>query len=420
MICLPDPVDNRFLFLDMNAFFASCEQHRQPELRGRPVGVTPIVNDAGCILAASYEAKRRGVTTGCRVGEARLKIPELAVVEAEPKYYMEIHNRIVSFLTREISPYPIRLSIDEFAIPLDKRERWTPNAHALAVKLKKRMSQIFSPYLLCSIGIGPNQLLAKLATDLQKPDGLVTIQTHTIRQALAQTCLRDLPGINWGIERQLNRIGVRTPVDLYDASEHLLRRTLGTSGTAWWHALRGYSIGSTLPGSAFGFGTSLSKTKSVSHSHVLAPTMRTKTKARAVLYKLWIKVVDRLRDKGLGAKQIVMAARGHMDRWSFSVTVQATQDVFRVWEAVTSDYDRLPDTFQPTQMYVVVFDLAAHSAWQPKLFKDNEPKVAGAFAAVEKMNSRYGRWTVKPASLLIAGDAAPNRISFHAPDYAMD
>ena len=94
--------------------------------------------------------------------------------------------------------------------------------------------------------------------------------------------------------------------------------------------------------------------------------------------------------------------------------------MFRLWQAVARDYDQLPEAFAPIQMAVVVFDLAIHNPWQPKLFTDNEPKIANIFAAVEKTNNRYGRWTIKPASLLIAGDSAPNRIAFHAPDYVMD
>ncbi len=404
----------------MNAFFASCEQYLQPRLRGLPVAVTPTNHDSGCVIAASYEAKRLGVTTGCRVGDAKLKIPHIQIVDARPKEYVAIHNTIAEFLLREVGPDINRLSIDEFAVPLDKTEQWTPNAHRLAVRIKAFLSQIFDNSLHGSIGIGPNTFLAKLATDLQKPNGLVVVQTHQLEQAYTGLKLRDLPGINWGMEQRLHCIGIRTVLGFYQAREPLLRRAFGTCGTAWWHALRGYNIGVTMPGSAFGFGASLRKTKSISHSHVLAPALRTKTKARTVLYKLWIKVVDRLRDKRLGAKQVFMSARSAETRWTFSVTVQATQDVFRVWQAIAHNYDALPDSFEPKQMYVVVFDLAAHNPSQPTLFTDTAPKVSSAFAAVEKMNTRYGRWTVKPASLLIAGDAAPNRITFHAPDYAMD
>src|SRR5438477_5035546 len=95
---LPEPRDNQYLFLDMNAFFASCEQHRYPSLRGVPVAVTPTIAPSGCVIAASYEAKRLGVTTGCRVGEALGRIPGLTIVKADPRYYVEVHNKIANFL----------------------------------------------------------------------------------------------------------------------------------------------------------------------------------------------------------------------------------------------------------------------------------------------------------------------------------
>lgn len=417
---LPPVVDNRILFLDMNAFFASCEQWRDPSLRGRPVGVTPTLANSGCVIAASYEAKRLGVTTGCSVGEAKARIPSIRIVESKPKNYVAVHKQIVHFLETAVAPDVNRLSIDEFAISLDKSERWTPNAHAVAVKIKRFLATTYSGFIRCSIGIGPNAFLAKLATDIEKPDGLAIVQTHTLEDFYRRLALRDLPGIHFGLERRLNILGARTPLEFYSLSQPRLKRALGVSGTAWWYALRGYAIGAILPGSAFGFGTSLIKTRSVGHSHVLAPNLRTKAKARAVLYKLWIKVAERLRAKKLGAQAVWMAAESKTDHWSARVIVLPTQNVFAVWRVVARDYDRLPDSFSPLQARVVAFDLELHDSRQPKLWPDAELKVARVFAAVTKTNDRYGRWTLAPASMLTIAGAAPNRIAFHAPDYEMN
>ena len=103
----------------MNAFFASCEQWRDPALRDQPVGVTPTLHNSGCVIAASYEAKKLGVTTGCSVGYAKQKIPRIHIVESKPKNYVAIHETIAFFLEQEIGPQINRLSIDEFAIALD-------------------------------------------------------------------------------------------------------------------------------------------------------------------------------------------------------------------------------------------------------------------------------------------------------------
>ncbi len=407
---LPLPRDNQFLFLDMNAFFASCEQHRRPELRGRPVGVTPTPKPSGCVIAASYEAKKLGVSTGCRVGEAQKRIPGIVIVPADPKFYVQIHNQIHNFLLTEITPNPIKLSIDEFAIPLDKREQWTPNAHALAIHIKKRLSEIFSPWLRCSIGIGPNLFLAKLGTEIQKPNGLVIIQLHNLEQAYEPLQLRDIPGINWGMSNRLHGLGIRTPGQFLAAPQPLLHAAFGISGDAWWHNLRGYRV-----------DVATSPTKSISHSHVLEPNLRTKTEARAVFYKLFLKVMDRLREKQLSTSAVAVYIRSHDAWWQHKVAVRPTQSSFQVFRAMARAYDdTLPPYFQPKRIVVWAWELQPYQPSWLGLFPEDSPKEAQLFAAVDSLNEQFGRWTVQPASLLKIRESAPNRIAFRVPDFAMD
>ncbi|HEY1074338.1 MAG TPA: hypothetical protein VGE59_01390 [Patescibacteria group bacterium] len=415
MIHLPAPRDNQWLFLDMNAFFASCEQHHDPSLSGKPIAVAPSLGPSACIIAASYEAKAHGITTGWRVGEAKQKLPELIVVPGNHRYYTDIHNRILSFLDAEVSPGVKTLSVDEFGIPLDTREQWTPNAHALAIKVKEGISDIFSPALMCSVGVAPNMFLAKVGTEIQKPNGLVVIQQHTIESAFSQLALREIPGINWGMSRRLNAIGIKTTVDFFRAPQDLLHNAFGITGDAWWYNLHGYNLQHTN-----GFRAS-ERPKSISHSHVLAPALRTKAKGRAVLYKLWIKVADRLREKHLGTSRISIMARSHTDRWEHTLSLSPTQNVFDVFRHVAAAYDtELSDRFCPKQILVVCHSLTPHTPQPISLFDTTSHKVIDLFEASKNLNHKFGRWTVKPASLLIAGDAAPNRITFRKPDYEMD
>lgn len=416
MFSLPSPRDNQWLFLDMNAFFASCEQHKNPELRGKPIGVAPALGPSACIVAASYEAKEQGVTTGWRVGEALQRIPDLQIVAGDHRYYVEVHNKILAFLQTEVGPEIKTLSVDEFGIPLDRFEQWTPNAHALGHRIKNGICDIFSPYLRCSVGIAPNMFLAKLGTEIQKPNGLVTIQQHTIEAALGELKnLKSIPGINWGMSRRLHAIGITTPVAFYNAKRELLHQAFGISGDAWWYNLHGYNLQHTN-----GFRAA-DRPKSISHSHVLAPTIRTKAKGRAVLYKLWIKVADRLRDKQLGASHIMVVVRSHSERWEYNVRILPSQNVFQIFRHMAAAYDsELHATFAPKQIYVVCNWLTPHSPQPISLFDDASHKVIDLFEATKDLNHKYGRWTVKPASMLIVGDAAPNRITFQKPDYDMD
>ncbi len=407
---LPAPKDNQVLFLDMNSFFASCEQHRHPELRGKPVGVSPVAADSGCVLAASYEAKKFGVKTGTRVGEAKAKVPSITILPADPKYYVQIHNRIAQFLEQEIGPNPVRMSIDEFYLPLDKTEQWTPNAHALAHRIKLGLKDTFSPALKCSIGVGPNLFLGKLGTEVHKPNGLAILQLHTLKGAYGQLQLRDIPGINWGMSNTLNSMGIRTPVDFYNAPRQFLHSRLGIMGDAWWYNLHGYKVDYRPQ-----------KIKSISHSHVLAPRLRTKAEARAVLYKLWLKVADRLREKNLATTKVYVKIRSFSKAWRYVLPVRPTHNPFLIFNTLAQAYDcELPKDFVPMQVYIVAMDLEPHQSSWLGIFPEDSPKADYLFEAVDSINTQFGRWTIKPASLLKINDAAPNRITFRTPDYEMD
>ncbi len=410
---LPNPRDNQFLFLDMNSFFASCEQHRRADLRGKPVAVTPTLAASGCIIAASYEAKQQGVKTGWRVGEAKKQIPGLIVLEANPKYYVTIHEQIATFLIQEITPTPLKLSVDEFAIPLDKTEQWTPNAHRLALFIKQRLETIFSPVLRCSIGIGPNIFLAKLGTELHKPNGLTVLQLHRLHHAYQQLRLRDIPGINWGMAYQLQSLGITSPLAFFGAERQFLHNAFGLTGDAWWYNLHGYRVDvQTKP------------TQSISHSHVLAPDKRTQTKAQPIIHKLILKVTERLRDKQLATQSVCISVRQHSSqpshrpkKWFWEGSLQATQDPFVIARAFATAYEQAA-IMAPLKVTVVATHLVPHNP-NPTLF-DATLKSAHLLQAMDTINNRFGRWTLEPASLLSVHGAAPNRITFRVPDFPMD
>jgi DNA polymerase-4 len=169
----------QWLFLDMNSYFASCEQEDRPGLRGRPVGVVPMLADSTCVIAASYEAKAFGVKTGTGVKEARLLCPGITLVEARPKLYTQIHEAIVNTVSSEL-PAPHVLSIDEMACRLWANERTGGDAVRLALHVKAKMRRDVGSTLRCSIGIAPNGFLAKVATDLYKPNGLVVLRAEDV------------------------------------------------------------------------------------------------------------------------------------------------------------------------------------------------------------------------------------------------
>ncbi len=177
----------QWLFLDLNGFFASCEQQEAPALRGKPVIVVQTLTDSAVAIAASYAAKASGIKTGTIVREARRLCPAVIPVQANHRLYSEYHERILKAVDTCL-PVEKIMSIDEMACRLMGTERQVAVARELALKVKRALGEQVGECLTCSIGIAPNVFLGKVGSDLQKPDGLVVI-THD-----------DLPGILLGLE----------------------------------------------------------------------------------------------------------------------------------------------------------------------------------------------------------------------------
>ena len=196
-----------WLFLDLNSYFASAEQNENPELRGRPVVVAPVESEATCAIAASYEAKAWGIKTGTKIHEARRLCPGLIVVQARHDVYVRLHHRIRAEVDRHI-PIEKVCSIDEVACRLMGAECEIEKARGIARRIKQGFRENIGPCIRCSIGLAPNMFLAKIATNMQKPDGLVVLTRADLPDKLLGLELRDLYGIGRGVERRLFRAGV--------------------------------------------------------------------------------------------------------------------------------------------------------------------------------------------------------------------
>ncbi|MDB5239393.1 MAG: polymerase [Spirosoma sp.] len=222
------------LFVDMNSFFASCEQQVNFWLRGRPVGVCVYTGRHGCVIAPSIEAKLCGVKTGMRLDEAITLCPELVPIETHPTRYREFHVKIVDVLKR-FSDDVVPKSIDEAVVDLTNYQLVYKDMRKVAHDIKQAIRQDVGDYLRCSIGMAPNVFLAKLASDVQKPDGLTVITPDTIDDVLRSLSLTDLPGIGQRMAARLQEGGIHTPLDLrYALPEHL--RAVCKSIVGWhWH-----------------------------------------------------------------------------------------------------------------------------------------------------------------------------------------
>ncbi len=288
----------RYLYIDFNSYFASVEQQLRPELRGKPVAVVPVETDATCAIAASYEAKAFGIKTGTPIWEAKRICPELICVYADHSHYVEFHERIMKEIDRHI-PVEAVCSIDEAACRLMKNEATPEAATKLAHSIKRGLAQHIGEYVKCSIGIAPNRYLAKVATDLKKPDGLTVLHVHDLPHRLYSLKLRDLPGIGANMELRLHRAGIFDMPSLMALNPERMRRIWGSLwGEKMWYLLRG----ADLPEQETTRST-------IGHSHVMAPELRHPERAIHVARRLTMKAASRLRRLDYYASGFSFSAR---------------------------------------------------------------------------------------------------------------
>ena len=409
----------RWLLLDLNSYFASVEQELRPELRGRPVAVVPVMADTTCAIAASYEAKAFGVRTGTRVGDAKQMCPGIELVEAPHDVYDDYHNRIVEAVERCV-PVSAVLSIDEMASSLIGREQPLSAALDLARRIKISIRNV-GLTLRCSIGLAPNRYLAKIASDMQKPDGLVALTPDQLPAALTQLTLRDLPGVGARLEKRLHDQGIRTMPQLLALDREQLNRVWGSiNGEKLWYWLRGEDFQDA----------ELEHQKSISQSHVLPPELRTEDGCYAVAHKLLHKAAMRLRAARLWATQVSLtikyATAGgesqhssgiHQSVWSEGRSVIECQDNQTLIEALQKLWGARPqDDKHRRPFYVGVWlgNLVPDHLHTLSLFSnlEAESRRTRLTSTMDALNQKYGTSTLFPASMLLARAAAPTRIAF--------
>ena len=232
----------RTLAVDFNSYFASCEMQERPELRGKPVGIVPVLAETTCCIAASRQAKVRGVKVGTGVAEARALCPDIVIVQQRPALYIGYHRRLLAEIEACIHITAIK-SIDE--VECDLTATFAPREKAMAVarQIKDRVARHVGPCLTSSIGIAPNWLLAKLASDMQKPDGLVVLDDEDIPQKLLALDMTDISGIGPRMDHRLKAHGIDTVAKLYGATKATLRGIWGgVEGERMHGRLRGENI----------------------------------------------------------------------------------------------------------------------------------------------------------------------------------
>jgi DNA polymerase-4 len=377
-----------WLVLDLNSFFASCEQQLEPKLRGRPVGVVPMENvDTTSILAASYEAKRFGIYTGTNVGESKRLCPDIILLKADHRKYTHFHYKVLEII-ESCTHIDRVMSIDEVACKMTGSQRNPENALALAHRIKEKIYRDVGECLGSSIGIAPNILLAKVASNMQKPNGLTLIRPCDLPDKLLPLELRDFSGIGERTEKRLNAAGLFSVRDLYNCERRQLR--------AIWGGVEGERLYDRLWG--MNSNRAESKKSVLSHQHVLEPYLRNPTGAYNVLHALTIKAAERLRSidyfctkLSINVKMDYNSSVTSMRYWGQETNFMQTQDTPFLLNIMNDLWRQAPKD-RPLRIGIALHGLVKSSLHQLDLFEKPKPKML--VSALDDINRKFGRHTV--------------------------
>ncbi len=394
----------KWLYIDFNSYFASVEQQLQPHLRGKPIAIVPVDTPTTSAIAASYEAKAFGITTGTPIYEARKKCPDLICVLARHEAYVEFHNRIMIEINNHI-PVTAVCSIDEAACILMRNESSVEAATAIAMSIKRGLAKNLGEYVRCSIGIASNRYLAKVATDLQKPDGLTILLPSSLPERLYTLELRDLPGIGRNMEVRLNKANIHTMQQLMQLSCERMRDIWGgIGGERMWHLLRGADLPEIE-----------TQRRSIGHSHVMAPELRTPAKAFFVARRLTLKAASRLRRMEYYAGNLSFSARlesssylekgryieDHLSCWRAQDNMTFLAMLNQIWRRVIYRLRAAGmHSIKIKKLSITLHGLVPASELVDDLLSDetnkryNRTKHENVSHAMDRLNQRFGRDTI--------------------------
>ena len=292
--------ERNILHLDMDAFFAAVEQHDNPRLKGKPVIVCGDPEGRGVVSTASYEARPFGVKAGMPVAQAKRLCPQGVFIKGDIQKYIKLSLQIIDILktfTPLVEPY----SIDESFLDVTGCEGLFGPPVGIAKLIKAEIRRKFD--LTCSIGVAPNKLLAKMASDFQKPDGLVVIRQEDVPEKIWPLPVRALMGVGEKTEKVLHGLGIKTIGDLARYPVEPLEYRLGVVGKAL-HAMAWGIDNSPVRPSGLPI-------KSMSNEYTLPEDTTNQEILKAHIMRLSCEVGRRLRKNGYVGRTVNIKLRYH-------------------------------------------------------------------------------------------------------------
>jgi len=379
------------LHIDMNAFFASVEQSANPNLRGKPIAV---VGSGGrtVITTSSYEARVFGVKTGMAVWEGKRCCPGLIVVVGDNRKYQYTSTEI-NGIFREYTPEVETFSIDESWLDVTYSLGIFGVPENIAYQIKARIRHRFG--ITCSIGIAPNKLLAKLASDLQKPDGLTVIKPENVSRILERMPVGKLCGVGKKTERQLALLSIKTCGELGRCDEGRLTRKFGIIGKRLKQMGQGIDDSPVIP-----FGKE-EDVKSVGHSMTLERDIDDPQEICKFLLQLSEMVGSRARKYGVVGKTVSIYVRyaDFFSSWGKQTTLRNHINLSdEIYKAALSILKQV-ELQQPVRLLGVSLSNLNHQAQQISLFEEDRRKER-AIRAMDAINERFGEAAVTFGTLV--------------------
>lgn len=403
------------MHVDINSCFATIEQQANPLLRGKPVVVAAYTTNNGCILTASKEAKLYGIQTGMRVRDAKYLYPRLVVLPSDPDKYREVNQKLTALLSQYSSNISVE-SIDEMVLSLSD----TPTLYkslqshttvletmiSIAKDVKRRIKEEIGDWITVSIGISTNRYLAKVASGLEKPDGLRWITKETIVSIFEKMKLEDLCGIKDGNARRLYRAGVYTPLDmLYKDADTLKRGFHSIVGRQWWLRIHGWAA------SAESYGELKNKTfgQSYAMSKFLLPTDK---RVWQILSQLVMKMGKRLRENGFSSRGAYISLLFEDHAFWHAQELQkyplfADGDFYKKMITLLQKAPEKPIRMLAISCYQLHKDLYD----QQSLLLDEQKKQILA-KAVDAVQEKFGAFMITPARMIGMENRVMDRIAF--------
>ncbi len=379
------------LHVDMDAFYASIEERDRPELQGKPVIVGGTPEGRGVVAAANYVVRKCGVHSAMATAKALQLCPNAIVVRPRMEHYSVISQRIRDIFHR-YTPLVEPLSLDEAFLDATECVQLFGSVEAIGRAIKQEIKDELN--LVASVGVAPNKFLAKLASDLDKPDGFTVIDSDQVQTVLDPLPVTRIWGVGEATRRKFDRLGIRTIGQLRGLPKDQLRNSFGSSGEQFWRLARGIDDRSVIADR---------EAKSISHETTFPVDIADIDVLRAWLLDLTEQVARRLRQNNIQGRTVHVKIRyANFDTITRSKSLRQPTNGTNVLWSVVSDLlnSQLPDRPLIVRLLGMgVSNLRPPKPVQQTLFaEDREERDTKLDEVADRIRHRFGTSSLRRAS----------------------